>query len=67
MQVEEVHGVEGGAESGHDRIRYIPGCGTVFIVEEARTLGRVPTGFDADGYRILCPPLLGESTEVLEL
>ena len=37
------------------------------LVEEARTLGRVAAGFDADGYRTLCRPLLGESTEVLKL
>lgn len=34
---------------------------------QARRLGRVAAGFDADGYRILCRPLLDGSAEIVPL
>jgi excinuclease Cho len=41
--------------------------GTAATVAAARTLATVPAGFDADGYRILCRPLLQTSAEILRL
>jgi len=32
---------------------------------QARRLDAVADGFDADGYKILCKPILGGSTDVL--
>jgi len=41
--------------------------GSAVTVEEARRLSTVAAGFDADGYKILCRPLLTHSVEVLTL
>jgi len=41
--------------------------GTVESLEEAGTLCRLPAGFDHDGYKILCKPLLAEDVEIIEL
>ncbi|HGV6514810.1 TPA: endonuclease, partial [Escherichia coli] len=35
--------------------------------EEATTLIRTPAGFDHDGYKILCKPLLSGNYEITEL
>ncbi len=36
-------------------------------LEEATTLIRTPAGFDHDGYKILCKPLLSGNYEITEL
>lgn len=41
--------------------------GTVASLEEAKTLSRLPAGFDHDGYKILCKPLLAEGAQIIEL
>jgi excinuclease Cho len=41
--------------------------GSAATAEEARRLSTVAAGFDADGYKILCRPLLTQSVEVLQL
>ena len=41
--------------------------GTVSTPEEASGLASVAAAFDADGYKILCRPLLGGSTELIAL
>jgi excinuclease Cho len=41
--------------------------GTAATPEAARALGRVAAGFDADGYRILCRPMLDPAREILPL
>ena len=41
--------------------------GSASSVDQARTLGQVAAGFDADGYKILCRPLLTGSAELLPL
>lgn len=41
--------------------------GTVENPADAHTLTSVAAGFDADGYKILCPALLGQRVEVLPL
>jgi len=41
--------------------------GSVSDVAHAASLDRVATGFDADGYKILCKPLLGGRAEVITL
>jgi excinuclease Cho len=41
--------------------------GSAATLEQARALDRVATGFDADGYKILCRPLLGGRIESLAL
>ncbi|EBR7848585.1 endonuclease, partial [Salmonella enterica] len=34
---------------------------------EAATLVRTPAGFDQDGYKILCKPLMSGQYEIIEL
>lgn len=41
--------------------------GSASSAEQARQLGRTATGFDADGYKILCRPLLTGQAEILPL
>ena len=41
--------------------------GAVNSLEEATTLIRTPAGFDHDGYKILCKPLLSGNYEITEL
>ncbi|NIC43657.1 excinuclease Cho [Aquabacterium sp. A08] len=41
--------------------------GTVATAAEAQALTTVAAGFDADGYKILCPALLAQRVEVLPL
>ncbi len=41
--------------------------GSANSAEQARQLGRTATGFDADGYKILCRPLLTGQAEILPL
>lgn len=41
--------------------------GSVSQLEQARSLAQVAAGFDADGYKILCRPLLTGQTEILPL
>ncbi|WP_019428535.1 excinuclease Cho [Limnohabitans sp. Rim47] len=41
--------------------------GSAATVEEARRLSTVAAGFDADGYKILCRPLLTQSVQVQAL
>lgn len=41
--------------------------GSAASLEQARQLDRVAAGFDADGYQILCKPLLSGSIETLAL
>lgn len=38
--------------------------GSVQNPTEARALARQAAGFDADGYRILCRPILGGQSEI---
>ncbi len=41
--------------------------GSASDLEQARALTTQASGFDADGYKILCRPLLAEDTEIVEL
>ncbi|STK73722.1 excinuclease Cho [Escherichia coli] len=41
--------------------------GAVNSLEEATTLIRTPAGFDHDGYKILCKPLLPVTMKLLNL
>ena len=41
--------------------------GSASTLEAARALGRVAAGFDADGYRILCGPILSGEAEIVPL
>ncbi len=41
--------------------------GSAGSLDEARGLGRMAAGFDADGYKILCRPLLTGQAEILPL
>ncbi len=41
--------------------------GSASSLEQARSLGQVVAGFDADGYKILCRPLLTGQAELLPL
>ena len=41
--------------------------GTVDSLQEAETLCRLPAGFDHDGYKILCKPLLAENAQIVAL
>lgn len=41
--------------------------GSAASLEQARSLGQVAAGFDADGYKILCRPLLTGQAELLPL
>ena len=41
--------------------------GSAASLEQARRLGRTVAGFDADGYKILCRPLLTGQAEILPL
>ena len=41
--------------------------GSVATVDEARQLSAVATGFDADGYKILCRPVLTQSVDIIPL
>lgn len=41
--------------------------GSASTLAQARQLGRTPSVFDADTYRILCGPLLGQHAEVMPL
>ena len=41
--------------------------GSVATAEEARQLSTVATGFDADGYKILCRPVLTQSVDIILL
>ena len=41
--------------------------GSVRTEREARALTKVSAGFDADGYRILCHPVLTEAVEIIRL
>ncbi|BDY95169.1 hypothetical protein MUTS15_38260 [Escherichia coli] len=42
-------------------------AGAVNSLKEATTLIRAPAGFDHDGYKILCKPLLSGNYEITEL
>ena len=48
-------------------IRHWCYLGTVARVEDAAALDRVATDFDADGYKILCAPILSGSVELIPL
>ncbi|VEA38695.1 Excinuclease cho (excinuclease ABC alternativeC subunit) [Salmonella enterica subsp. enterica] len=41
--------------------------GAVPSLDEATTLVRTPAGFDQDGYKILCKPLMSGQYEIIEL
>lgn len=41
--------------------------GSVEHIEQAQMLTSVAAGFDADGYKILCKPILGQTSEILQL
>lgn len=41
--------------------------GSVSSVEEAAAISRAPQGFDSDGYKILCKPLISGQHEIVEL
>lgn len=41
--------------------------GSVTNLDDAGALLRTPAGFDHDGYKILCKPLLGGEYEITEL
>lgn len=41
--------------------------GSAPTIEQARQLSQVAAGFDADGYKILCRPLLTQSVKILAL
>ena len=41
--------------------------GSVEHVEQAKALSSVVAGFDADGYKILCQPILGQQAEIVPL
>lgn len=41
--------------------------GSATTLEQARTLDKVAAGFDADGYKILCKPILGGTAEIVRL
>ncbi|SNY59600.1 excinuclease Cho [Enterobacter sp. CC120223-11] len=41
--------------------------GSVGSLAEAEALSRLPAGFDHDGYKILCKPLLSGEAEILDL
>ncbi|ECZ7868201.1 endonuclease, partial [Salmonella enterica subsp. enterica serovar Tennessee] len=41
--------------------------GAVPSLDEAATLVRTPAGFDQDGYKILCKPLMSGQYEIIEL
>lgn len=41
--------------------------GSAADLEQARALTTQASGFDADGYKILCRPLLADDTEIVEL
>lgn len=42
-------------------------AGAVNSPDEATTLVRTPAGFDHDGYKILCKPLLSGNYDIIEL
>ncbi len=41
--------------------------GAVSTLDEAATLARMPAGFDHDGYKILCRPVLSGQYDIIEL
>ncbi len=41
--------------------------GSVERIEQAQSLGKVSAGFDADGYKILCKPILGKMADIVPL
>jgi len=41
--------------------------GSVATVEQARTLHHTAPGFDSDGYKILCKPIMNGSAQIVEL
>ncbi|MFK3662817.1 excinuclease Cho [Scandinavium sp. NPDC088450] len=41
--------------------------GSVTALSEAKTLTQLPAGFDHDGYKILCKPLLSGEAEIIDL
>lgn len=41
--------------------------GAVDSLDEAATLMRTPSGFDQDGYKILCKPLISGACDIIEL
>lgn len=41
--------------------------GSVATIEEARTLHQTAPGFDSDGYKILCKPIMNGSAQIVEL
>jgi excinuclease Cho len=41
--------------------------GSVATIEEARTLHQTAPGFDSDGYKILCKPIMNGSAQIIEL
>jgi len=41
--------------------------GSVSALADADTLRRLPAGFDHDGYKILCKPLLAREAEIIDL
>lgn len=41
--------------------------GSVTTLDEAEALRRLPAGFDHDGYKILCKPLLSGQAEIIDL
>jgi len=41
--------------------------GSVATVEQARTLHLTAPGFDSDGYKILCKPIMNGSAQIIEL
>lgn len=41
--------------------------GAVATLDEATTLARMPAGFDHDGYKILCRPVLSGKYDIIEL
>ena len=41
--------------------------GAVDDINDAATLLRTPAGFDHDGYKILCKPVLAGKFEIIEL
>lgn len=41
--------------------------GAVSTLDEATTLARMPAGFDHDGYKILCRPVMSGQYEIIEL
>ena len=41
--------------------------GAVSTLDEATTPARMPAGFDHDGYKILCRPVLSGQYDIIEL